>query len=299
MHSDARVLITGATGFVGYHLAAALLEQGRQVHLIVRASSAPRRLAALPGNPVIHTHDGTTGGMLRLFEQAAPDIVFHLASLFLAQHRPDDVEPLIRSNILLGAQLLEAMSTHAVPFLVSAGTSWQHYDQHDYRAVCLYAATKQAFEDIAQFYADAYPLRTLTLKLFDTYGPNDSRNKLFALLRQAIEGGEPLAMSPGEQKLDLVYIDDVVQAFLQAERLLRADRPDLASAYGVSSGRQLMLREVAALYERVMGQRIDIRWGGRPYREREVMVPWSGENVPGWQATTDLETGIRRMEGLA
>lgn len=299
MDRDSTVLVTGATGFVGYHLAAALLAQGRAVHLIVRPGGATARLARLPGAPVVHEHDGTTGGMARIVERAAPRTVFHLASLFLAQHAPEDVEPLIRSNILFGTQLLEAAAAHGVPCLVSAGTSWQHYERSDYRAVCLYAATKQAFEDIMRFYADAYPLRALTLKLFDTYGPADPRNKLFALLRRAAERGEPLALSPGEQKLDLVYVDDVVRAFLHAERRLRSEQADLAGAYGVGSGRLVTLREVAALYQRVTGRHVDIRWGERPYRQREVMVPWGGESLPGWQATTDLETGIRRMEGLA
>jgi nucleoside-diphosphate-sugar epimerase len=296
MPDQMSVLITGATGFVGYHLAAALLAQGRSVHLVTRSESVPRRLASLPGRAVVHEHDGTTGGMLRVVERAAPRTIFHLASLFLAQHTPDDVDPLIRSNILFGTQLLEAMARCGVPNLVYAGTSWQHYETQEYRAVCLYAATKQAFEDIARFYADAYALRAVTLKLFDTYGPRDPRNKLFALFRGAAARGEALRMSPGEQRLDLVYIDDVVRAFLHAERLLGAAAPGLTSSYGVSSGRRVTLREVAATYERVTGKQLNIQWGGRPYRAREVMRPWQGDALPGWQATTDLETGIRQME---
>jgi nucleoside-diphosphate-sugar epimerase len=280
-------------------LAAALLAGGREVHLVTRAGSAAQRLAALPGAPVIHQHDGTTDGMLRIVEQAAPTTVFHLASLFLAQHAPEDVEPLIRSNVLFGTQLLEAMARCGVRFLVNAGTSWQHYERQDYRAVCLYAATKQAFEDIARFYADAYALHCITLKLFDTYGPKDPRNKLFALFGRAAASGQRLDMSPGDQRLDLVYIDDVVRAFLQAERLLHTGAAGWAGTYGVGSGRRVTLREIAATYERVTGKRLDIRWGGRRYREREVMEPWQGNTLPGWAATTDLETGIRWMEERA
>jgi nucleoside-diphosphate-sugar epimerase len=298
MRSRSSVLITGATGFVGCHLAAALLELGREVHLIVRPDSKLERLADLPGSAVIHEHDGTMPGMARIMERSTPRTVFHLASLFLAEHRPDDLEPLIGSNILFGTQLLESMVGGQAPFLVNTGTSWQHYEQADYRAVCLYAATKQAFEDILRFYTDAYPLRAVTLKLFDTYGPRDPRNKLFGLLRKAAQSGETLAMSGGEQKLDLVYIDDVVRAFLHAEDLLQSDRLDLAGAYGVSSQTHVTLRDLVALYADLTGCRLHINWGGRPYRKREVMTPWRAENLPGWNAMIDLATGIRRMEGL-
>ena len=298
MASESSVLITGATGFVGYHLAAALLGHGREVHLVVRSDSSLQRLADLSGSPIIHTHDGTTAQFVRIIEQSAPQTVFHLASLFLAEHQPHDLERLIQSNILFGMQLLEAAVGCGVPFLVNTGTSWQHYEQIDYRAVCLYAATKQAFEDILRFYTDAYPLRALTLKLFDTYGPHDPRYKLFALLRKASQSGETLAMSPGEQKLDLVYIDDVVQAFIHAEHLLQSSRRDVADSYAVSSQTHVSLRDVVALYARVTGWQPQIEWGMRPYRKREVMTPWQAENVPGWEPTIDLETGIRHMEKL-
>jgi nucleoside-diphosphate-sugar epimerase len=236
--------------------------------------------------------------MAHIIEQSAPQTIFHLASLFLVEHRQEDLERLIQSNILFGAQVLEAAVCNGVPFVVNTGTSWQHYEEIGYRAVCLYAATKQAFEDILRFYTDAYPLRALTLKLFDTYGPQDPRNKLFALLRKASQSGKKLAMSLGEQKLDLVYIDDVVRAFLHAEHLLQSDRHDLADSYGVSSQTNVTLRDVVALYAQVTGWHPQIEWGMRPYRKREVMTPWRAENLPGWQPMIDLVTGIRRMEEL-
>jgi nucleoside-diphosphate-sugar epimerase len=298
MPSRPAALITGATGFVGHHLAAALLRQGRAVHLVVRAASRLERLNDLLGQPIVHVHDGTTDGLIRIVRAAAPQTVFHLASLFVAEHRPSDVEPLVHDNLLFGTQLLEAIAANGVPWLINTGTSWQHYEQLGERAVCLYAATKQAFESIVRFYIDTTPLRALTLKLFDTYGPGDPRGKLFALLRRAAGGGAALAMSPGEQQLDLVYIDDVVEAFLQAERLLHDRTPDLAFSYAVSSGTHLPLRDVAALYAEVTGQRLGIEWGGRQYRAREVMTPWHGEKLPGWQAQVSLADGIRRMEGL-
>ena len=66
--------------------------------------------------------------------------------------------------------------------MVNTGTSWQHYENSDHRPSNLYAATKQAFEEILNFYATAYPLRVCSLHLSDTYGPNDIRPKLFGFL---------------------------------------------------------------------------------------------------------------------
>lgn len=288
-----RALISGATGFVGGHLARGLMQRGWEVHAIVRDTSS----GALPEGLVAHSHDGGTGGMNDIVKAAAPDVVFHLASLFLAEHSPDDLEPLIRSNVLFGSQLLEAMCAAGVTRLVNTGTSWQHYENSDYNPVCLYAATKQAFEAIAEYYVQTCSMNVVTLKLFDTYGPGDRRKKLFALLRQISHDGTELNMSGGEQLIDVVYIDDVVEAYVAAAELLLGGDVAGSAEYAVSSGAPMSLRALVQRYSAVTGRRLNINWGARPYRPREVMVPWDkGQPTPGWEPKVGLDDGIRRLE---
>ena len=106
-------------------------------------------------------------------------------------------------------------------------------------------------------------------------------------------------MSPGEQLIDLVYIDDVVDAFLLAANRLEWNEVIGHEAYGVSSERPISLKELVTIYCRVTGADISVEWGGRPYRPREVMVPWkAGKSLPGWRPKVGLEDGLRRMEQL-
>lgn len=288
-------LLTGATGFIGTALTRRLLADGWQVHVLLRPGSNTDALPAHAGLHA-HMHDGSAAGLRAIVVAARPDLVFHLASLFLAQHGPDDVDRLIESNVLFSTQLAEAMAQAGVQRLLNTGTSWQHYQDGDYDPVCLYAATKQAFEAILRYYTTCTPLRVLTLKLFDTYGPGDPRPKLMHLLQKTARSGAHLAMSPGEQLIDIVYIDDVVDAFVAgAERLLAGvDAP--MEEFGVSSGHPLPLRELAAIFSRVSGLPLDIEWGGRPYRPREVMQPWTRYRaLPGWQPRVKLEEGLARL----
>lgn len=290
------VLITGSTGFVGSHLTRRLVKEGWQVHVVVRPGSKTASLSDVIEHLAVHCHDGSTAGMLDLVRQVKPALVFHLASYFRAEHELDEVEPMIRSNVIFTAQLIEAMVRNKVYRLVNTGTSWQHYQNKTYSPVCLYAATKQAAEAIVAYYEQAYPFRCITLKLFDTYGPDDPRDKLLSKLRSCATSGEPLAMSPGEQLIDLVYIDDVVQAFLcAAERLLKG-RVVGHELYAVTSGHQVTLREIVETYCRVRNTSLFIEWGGRPYRRREVMRPWvKGVQLPGWRPTVSLEEGLARL----
>lgn len=292
-------LVTGATGYVGSRLARHLAVQGWDVHVVVRPDSSLALLEAVRSSLTVHSHDGSTGDLVSIVSEIRPAVVFHLASLFLAQHRPEDVEPLVRSNVLLGTQLAEAMAANGVHRLVNTGTSWQHYNSADYDPVCLYAATKQAFEAVLRYYIATTPLAVVTLKLFDTYGPEDLRPKLFTLLRKAAGKMQPLAMSPGEQLIDLVYIDDVVHAFMLAAERLIAGSAGRDEEYAVSSRSPVSLKQLVETYCRVTGRDIRVQWGGRPYRPREVMVPWNtGCTLPGWTPAISLEQGIKLMEGL-
>jgi len=285
-------LVTGASGFIGSHLTRQLVRDGWQVHIVSRTGSC------LPYSPEFeyitnHVHDGSTGGLIACVAQAKPDVVFHLASFFLSQHEAKDIELLIRSNVLFGTQLLEAMKVNGVKIFINTGTSWQHYNNEDYNPVCLYAATKQAFEAILEYYIQVCGIKIITLKLFDTYGQDDPRPKLFYLLENAASNHESLNMSLGDQVIDLVHIDDVVRAYLIAAKRLQEEVVLSHESYAVSSGKPISLKELVQLYVKLSGQKIKINWGARPYRFREVMNTWNrGAKLAKWEPRISLEDGL-------
>lgn len=297
-----RALVTGATGFVGGHLVRRLVTDGWQVHCIVRPGSRLGLLEGWTDRLTLHCHDDTPENLARVVAVSAPAVVLHLASLFLSEHRPDQISSLVSSNVRFGAELLEAMSANGVQRLVNTGTAWQHFHvgaSNDYRPVNLYAATKQAFEAILDYYLQTTPLRAVTLKLSDTYGPEDPRPKLLALLARLTAGnGQPLAMSAGEQHVDLVHIEDVCGAYVTAVRRLLDEQTPVGGheIYAVTSGTTRTLREVVAAYEEAIGSRLPIQWDARPYRVREVMNPWiGGEPLPGWRSKVTLLDGLRTL----
>lgn len=290
-----RVLVSGATGYIGSQLVSKLLADQYEVSVLVREESQLALLGPVSQEITVLCHDGSTEGMIKLIENAAPSTIFHLASLFLAQHRPEDIEYLVRSNVLFSAQLIEAAALAQVPYFVNTGTSWQHYIGNEYLPVNFYAATKQAFENILDFYVDAFPIKATTLYLFDTYGPGDPRRKLIPLLINLADSQQPLDMSPGEQKIDLVYISDVIEAFCAAAAQLPS-QVERHTRYAVASGKPISLKALVGLVESKCRVSLPINWGGRAYREREVMSPWADyEAVPGWKAEVSLEEGLARV----
>jgi len=295
--SAARVaLVTGATGFVGGRLVRRLLTDGWETHAIVRPSSNATTLCGVLGSGNVHEHDGSTSGLINIVGSIHPLAVFHLASAVITDYAAADVEPLIRSNILFGIQLLEAMTVAGVSDIVNTGSYSQHYEGREYSPVSLYAATKQAFQDILQFYSEVRGLRAVTLELPDTYGPDDKRSKLLSLLDRVARSGETLQMSPGEQLLDLLHVDDVVHGYeVAADGLLSGHLPS-PSEYQLSSGSLMRLKDVVELYRQATGRTVSVAWGGRSYRAREVMEPRSPVSVlPEWQPCISLKDGFAAL----
>ncbi len=281
-----RALVTGATGFLGRRLCAALQAQGVRVDAVVRA--APRGPA--PFTP--RRHDGTMRSMSRIVAQARPDAAFHLAALASYDHAENDVDALLDANLRLGVHLAEACARRGRGVLVSAGTYWQHAGgTARYEPVSLYAAMKQGFQDIAAYYAAATPLRVATVQLCDVYGPGDPRGKVLGQLDAARAAGCPLKLSPGRQLVDLIHVDDAAAALIRAARALRSAPALSGSVWTVSSRRRRTLREIVAAYAQAAGK-VEVIWGGRPYREREVMRPWRGPSVPGWKPRVGLTEGL-------
>lgn len=291
-----KIILTGISGFLGAEIARRLIVDGHTVYAVIRPSAQLENIVDIRSLIDICVHDGTTEQLVNLMGDFRPDQVMHLASNFLAEHKPADIEGLILSNVQFPTQLLEAMVTTGCRNFINTGTSWQHFGGANYRPVNLYAATKQAFEDLLAFYADAHLVSVVTLKLFDTYGVNDRRRKLIRLLIDAATSGARLEMSPGEQLIDLTHSDDVVTAFMLASRRLsEADEPVFKSY--LVSGERISLRGLVGLIEHISGQRIDVAWGAKPYRKREVMKPVEAAelSLPGWKPAIPLEHGLRQL----
>jgi nucleoside-diphosphate-sugar epimerase len=280
-----RALVTGATGFVGTALVDRLLRDGWCVDALVRRAGA-----ALPDGVTPHLIPDDIDDLMTLVTRVAPTHCFHLATSFRGVHTPADIEPMIDANIRFGTVFAEAAARVPGVRFVNTGTVWQHYDAAPYSPVSLYAAIKQAYADVLYFYAEVEGLEVRTLELTDTYGPGDRRAKLVPMLLRAATQGTPIEMTDGTQLIDLVHVDDAAGALLAT-----ADAP-AGRTYGARGEGAITLRELLDRFQRVTGLTVDVRWGARPTRPREMLRPWmTAEPPPGWSPTIGLDAGLRNL----
>jgi len=291
-----KIFITGATGFIGKYLVAKFLDEGNFVTINLRnEKKSPFDINQV--NTYSLNYEDIEGD-IQFFKREKFDGIIHLASLYITTHTPADINKLIESNIKLGSHILECATQANVKWFINTGTFWQNYENAVYSPVNLYAATKQAFESIAQYYIDTDKIKFVTLRLCDTYGPNDTRSKIFNLWNRVAKTGETLDMSPGEQLIDISYIDDVISAFTLLANQLNDNNTIIVngSVYAVRAQKRYTLKQLKDIFEKSTHSKLKINWGTRPYRDKEVMIPWeNGAVVPGWRPLIDIENGIKKI----
>ena len=290
------ILVTGATGYIGREF---VKKYNKKYNLIaiVRETSDIVELELLKCKIVKFKNFKE---IENVFNKNKIEGILHFASNVIVEHKEEEISRLVDSNIKYGTYLLEYCKQYNVKWFINTGTFWQNYNSDSYNPVNLYAATKEAFKNIAKYYTETSDLVFTTIKLNDTFGANDTRNKIFNLWNKISKTGETLEMSVGEQIIDISYIEDVLLAYDILIIYLNSDQKDefKNKEFIVTNNEKYSLKELSKVFEETINTKLNIKWGARPYREREVMVPYSnGQIIPNWKQNYTLKEAIKKTIG--
>jgi len=295
-----RVIVTGATGFIGANLARRLLTDGHEIHLLVRDGHQPWRIEGIKTQVQLHTVDMTDAeAMVRVVAGVRPDWVFHL-SAHGAYSWQSDLQGMVRTNIIGTINLVEACLKTGFDAFVNAGSSSEYgYKDHPpAETECLdpnsyYAVTKASATMYCRYTAKLRGVSLVTLRFYSVYGPYEEPGRLIPMLvLNGRAGCLPPLVNPDIAR-DFVYVGDAVDACL-----LAATRPDQepGSVYNVGTGVQTSIREVASVARRVMGINAKPEWGSMPARAWDTSV-WVADNRTirsrlGWEPRYTFEEGF-------
>lgn len=287
-----RAVVTGANGYLGRHIAEQCLERGIAVAALVRDSTS----VDIPDGAEAISLSSDWQDCIAGF---APDAILHSAAWSGMLHRPDDVDAIVDANIRFGTQLLEtAAGLPRSPAFVWAGSFWQYAGGgSDYMPNSLYAATKQAFGAIAEYYRRMRSLHCVGLILHDIYGEDDRRKRLLSLIAAALAGrSEAINLTDGGQAISFVHVEDAARAFIDAAEYLHADgRPSTDGIYSVAGSDRRSLREQIEDVLRPADDRSRLRWGIRPHAAGAVTQLADLPDLPAWQPRIALREGFERL----
>ncbi|NPV03163.1 MAG: NAD-dependent epimerase [Syntrophaceae bacterium] len=312
-----KILVTGAAGFIGFHLAKRLLGDGHEVvgmdnlnaYYDVRLKKD--RLALLTPYPrfCFHLLDlADRRGMEGLFGTEKPEMVVHLAAQAGVRYSLENPHVYVESNLAGFMHILEGCRHHSVRHLVYASSSSvygantlmpfsvHHNVDHP---ISLYAATKKANELMAHTYAALYKLPCTGLRFFTVYGPWGRPDMALFLFTRAILEGKPVdVFNQGRMRRDFTYIDDIIEGVVRVMGKIPAGspawtgaQPDPATSFApyrlfnIGNNRPVELMDFISVLEKHLGKKAQMR-----------MLPMQPGDVPETYADVDdlmAEVGFR------
>jgi UDP-glucose 4-epimerase len=292
-----RALVTGGAGFIGSHLADALLARGDEVTIVVHLRRGHEaNLERARGAELVRASVTDVAGLVAAFGRARPEVVFHLAAQIDVRRSVEDPATDAHVNIGGTAAVLEAARHAGARRVLLASTASVYGDPAELpvteRAPVVplspYGAGKAAAEAYMAMYSRLHGLSTLSLRMSNVYGPRQNPHGEAGVVAifcaAAAEGRSVTVFGDGTQTRDFVFVEDVVRAFV-----LAADSP-AEGAINVSTGRETSLSDLVTA--------IGVKRLDGPSRlgeiSRSTLDPALAAERLGWRARTPLAAGLER-----
>jgi len=329
MNAIQPILVTGAAGFIGFHLSRRLLETGRTVVGLDNVNDyydpnlKQARLSLLTDHPRFQFHRldlQNRAAMEALFQAHSFSCVVHLAAQAGVRYSLTNPHAYLDSNLSGFLNILEGCRHHGVGHLVFASSSSVYgantrmpFSVHDNvdHPVSLYAATKKANELMAHTYAHLYRLPCTGLRFFTVYGPWGRPDMALFLFTRAILAGDPIQVfNHGQMQRDFTYIDDIVEGVARVmgrtpepDPLWRGEQPDPGGStapyriYNIGNNQPVALLEFIATLESCLGMTAKKEF--LPLQPGDVPATYADiEDLHrdfGFQPKTPIAEGIRRF----
>lgn len=294
MTARMNIVLTGATGFIGSHVARRLLVAGHRVTAVVRPPGDLWRIRDLLPSLTLLEGDLSVASALRgPLASVQPDLFIHLA--WLGQK----LTPAAGNMVALGSslELLRLMPEIGCRRIMVAGTCFEYAPSRDElteespaKPHDLYGAAKHALFLAGSHFARLAKIELVWPRIFYIYGPREDPRRLVSSVIVALLKGEPAPTTRGEQVRDYLHVEDV------ADALRAIAESGVSGAVNVASGTAVTVAQVATQIGRLLGKPDLLRLGELPYREGEPMVIRAGtrrlRDEIGWKPRFDLAGGL-------
>ncbi len=301
-----KVLVTGGAGFIGSHVADALVARGYGVHVMDDLSGG--RPANVPESATFHELDIRSDAAADLIQKEQFDAILHFAAQMDVRKSVADPRFDADVNVIGALNLLEAGRESGLKKVVFASTGGAIYgepdpavndggpqpESHPQRPLSPYGITKLVTEKYLYFYEQSYGIPFVALRFGNVYGPRQNPHgeagvvAIFA--ERLLDGQQPVIYGHGEQTRDYVYVGDVVRAVLAGLDY------DGSETVNVGTGRETSVNRLFHVINDLTGGHADeVHADAKPgEQQRSVLDVSHADEVFGWQPQVTLETGLAR-----
>jgi UDP-glucose 4-epimerase len=288
-----RVVVTGASGFIGSHLCPRLVASGAEVHAVSRVKHT--------GNGSVRWWQGDLAELTtarELLRAIKPDVIFHLAGHVQGARTLELIMPTFRSNLASTVNLMTAASEVGCRRIVLTNSMEEPpLTNGETVPSSPYAAAKWASSAYARMFHALFHLPVVILRVFMVYGPGQQDlRKLVPYVIMSLLRGEPPRLTPGQRMIDWVYVDDVVDGLVAAAAATGVH----GMTVDIGSGELISIRAVVEHLIRLVGVPIDPLFGAlaeRPLEQTRVADTVRSHALLGWQPKTGMYEGLSHTVG--
>lgn len=295
-----RVFITGASGFVGANIARALITKNYDVHALNRTKHISWRLKDISTSITVHIGDITNIlSLKKILKKVKPDYIIHLAT-YGAYHYQTELEKVIQVNIEGTKNLLEASRDIPYKCFINTGSSSEYgFNNNSMKEtdpcnpISYYAATKLASTNICKVFAQINNKPIITLRLFSVFGPYEEPGRFVPTIMKSLIRGENIKITPGNQRRDFVYIDDVSNVYLQILTLGNKIQGEICN---IGTGKEYTNDEIVKNLFSIAKKKTQVKKGGYPKRTWDTSH-WRANithtrKILGWKPKYTLDMGL-------
>ena len=291
LYAGKKILITGASGFIGSHLSGRLRASDAEIHAVSRSKVHP-----VGGNLRWWNGDLSEAAWVRrLLQEVRPDVIFHLAGEVNGSRNRELVAPNFRNGLIATVNLLTAVSEIGCQRFVQAGSLEEPETTASEVVPCSpYAAAKWASSVYARMFHALYELPIVVARMFMAYGPaqRDSQ-KLIPYVILSLLKSEVPRLSSGTRKVDFIYVEDVAEGLLQI-----GVAPNIEGmTIDLGSGQLVSIRDVVESVVKLVNSRIRPLFGAlpdRPMEQTRTADMHKSEAVLHWKPEVSLWDGLQR-----
>ena len=290
--SKSRVLVTGATGFLGYHLCKTLVALGTEVYGLSRSADTTRLPEDVaPVSADLRQFDATQSAVADI----KADFIFHLAGVVIVRRDSELILPTLHGNLIGTVHiLLSALHTGCSRLLLVGSSEEPTGDEAPAIPTSPYAAAKMAASSYGRMFHCLYGLPVVIVKPFLTYGPRQSDTKLVPYTILSLLRRESPQFSSGKRVCDVIYVDDVVQGMLRTAAV--SGFPN-GQGLDLGSGKAVTVRQIVETIHDLIGSNIQLNFGALPDRAAEMSLIADMERTRellNWRPAWSLQDGLKK-----
>jgi nucleoside-diphosphate-sugar epimerase len=282
------ILITGCSGFLAFNF----IKENYKIYnfyCIFNKTKIPKKFYKIS----FVFKNNNINSLVKFIKKIKPDLTIHMATKYIKIDQIKSTKATVDANILFGSCLLQSLNYCGYKKIINFSSIWQNIEnKNSYSPQNFYSSTKEAFEKILEYHVKKQNFKALTLKIYDTYGHNDTRKKVFQFVTKKIRNNEKIYLENKSRKISLVHYKDINSGIKVAINYILKKKFNY-KIFSLRASKIHKLKKIIDTFMHINNLDYKINW---VKNKNQIKLNQSFKNLPGWKPKISLKQGLQEFK---